>query len=702
VSVVSAERTKIAGPYVGTLPRAELNSDTELIRKVRYEYSNGWTAHQWEFAQIIDTWKFYFGAIGEQWDDEARRYKTERQMRIAQYNIIRNKVRTFTGMLAADEYDGHYDPLWGGRNSGIEAIEFAYDCDKELMGYDNTYWQLLLDGVIHVGTLELLMSFRKDYRGNLDFIRCLPGRWITDPYWKTNDIYDCMSAWKQGHMTAEDLKRLQDKLPDSDRFERELKKAKKIGMRWSEPRIEEYDEPFPTFQDAWHVIEQHEVHEIRKKRLIARTPDEKWIPFPITEDNETLEKFATDNGITDWQNGAKLVPYYDRVCTLTRICHDLWPNKVLAHGKPEIQVKGLPITQFTCDRDIAGRNMGIVNDLMDPQRDINYAKSKRQELLASAQGGAPLYDKTMMPDEGDQEDFEKNHNDVTRAWGLTGDPRKFMTRMVDKPPAGDLVRESQEPFDIVDRISGVSAAMSSKTQGASEPMGLYEMKLKVNKVGTLPIDKRVRMVRVWMYQSYFFQTQISYAGDEREFTSRDGKKRAKLNERLPNGAIRNKVDEIPLSSVTITESAGNLTRQLRDRAEIASMLEAVPKEYREAIAIMIGEAFKTMNLSEDKKEAIDQAIALEQAKARIASFAEITAALSSKEQAKTAGLQAKIMGMQLEKQLQQILAPSMAPQQQQVPEMITQGPSPVRRAVTPGSPAGLQPAVPPPTQGVFQ
>lgn len=679
--------------YVSRLPRAELNSDTEVIRRVKYQYSNAWTANQWEFAQIIDTWKFFFGAIGEQWEEEAKRYKTERQMRIAQYNIIRNKVRTFTGMLAADEYDGHYDPLWGGRNTGIEAIEAAYDCDKELMNFDDSYWQILLDGVVHCGTLELIKSYKKDYRGNLTFIRCLPGRWMTDPYWKTNDIYDCMLAWKQGHMTLKDLQRLQDKLPESDKFDQYLKKMKQVGMQFSEPSIDEYDQPFPTFQDAWHVIEQHEVEEIKRKRIVARNMDGKWIPFPITNDNEALEMFAIENGITDWQNGAKVVPYYDRVCKLTRICPELWPNKVLVEGKPEIQVKGLPIVQFTCDKDIAGRNMGIVNDLMDPQRDINYAKSKRQEFMASALGGAPMYDKRMMPDEGDQEEFEKNHNDPTRAWGLNGDPRQFMTRISDKQPSSELVRESAEPFDIADRISGVSAAMSSQTQGSGEPARLFEMKLKVNKVGTLPVDKRVKMVRMWMYQSYFFQAQISYAEDEREFTSKDGTVCSVINKTLPDGSMLNNIQEVALCSVTITESPGNLTRQLRDRAELASMLESIPQGYEETIAIMIGEAFKTMNLSEDKKEAIERSVAIEQAKARLKSFTEITGALSQTEQFKAQGLQAKMMAMQLEQQLQQLLGPQQPQQPQEpqggsVPPLITPGP---RRGSAPQNPQAIAP-----------
>lgn len=698
---ISRPNFDIQAPNVSRMPRAYMSSNYELVRRVKSEWDNAWKAREYEFAQIIECWKMYFAAIGEQWDEEARRYKIERHLRVAQYNIIRDKVRTMTGMLASDEYDGRFDPVTGKRNSGIEAVEFAYDCDKELLDYMNEYWQVILDGCVHVGTMEIRVTDEKDWRGNIQFKRAIPGRWIMSPYWKSNSIYDCKKAWKQGNLTATEIVALNPAMKKNPRVDVALQKEKKMGMDYSRPNLDEYDSPTPTFLDMYHVIEEHWIEEVRKKRIIGRTDDGRWIPFPVTEDNETLEQFAIQNGINDWQNGAQLVPYVDRIAHIERICTDLCPTDPLASGKPDIQVKCIPVCQFTFDRDFSGRNQGMVNDLLDPQKDINYAKSKRQELMASALGGAILYDRTRIPDEGDQQDFETNSNDPTRAFGLDGPPVNFMSRIADKQPSQELIRESEEPFSIIDRISGVSAAMSSRTQGASEPASLFSMKLKVNKVGTLPMDKRIKMLRVWMYESYFLQAQITYAGDERVFTSQDGNKEVTFNERLPDGSIANKVDELPLCSVTITESEGSLSRQLRDRAEITAMLEAVPKDYREPIAIMIGEAFKTMDLSGDKKEAVQQALKIEIAKARIASMTEIAKMISEGKGAEAKGLQAELMGIQLEQQLRQILNPVMNPMQPQgAPRMVTPPPAAARpRPPAPGmlpGPAGPGPAARPP------
>jgi hypothetical protein len=165
----------------------------------------------------------------------------------------------------------------------------------------------------------------------------------------------------------------------------------------------------------------------------------------------------------------------------------------------------------------------------------------------------------------------------------------------------------------------------------------------------------------------------------------------KINERLPDGTIRNKIDEIPLCSVTIDESEGSLSRQLRDRTEIAAMLQAIPKEYREPIAIMIDEAFKTMDLSEDKKEMVSEAMQIEILKARLASITEISKIITEGKGAKTQGIQADMAHIQLEAQLKQMMA-GLMPQQPQAPT-----PQMVSR-VRPGMvrPGSMQPMAPSP------
>jgi hypothetical protein len=677
---------KSGAPYVSRMPRQEVkSSDYELIRKIRSEYANAWEANRWEFYSMVTAWRMYFGAEGEQWEDDTLQFKLENEQRVAQYNMIKQKVNTFAGMLIADEYDFAFNPVNGVRTTGIEAIENAYYCDKEICNYDYHYDLAIEDGVVHVGILEVKITYDYDPLGNICFKRAMPMRWVIDPYWKTDDDRDCMKAWKQGHMTIKQIENNFDKLPASPRLDAEKHREEMLGMDFTEPNIYEYDFAFPKFKNAYHIIEAHWIEELHKKRIIARNNNGEWTPFPITEDNEELEMFAMMNGIENFQEGeVKVVPYKDKIHYSATICPELWQYKFLDHGKPEVQIKGLPIIQFTTKRDIAGRNIGKVADLIDPQKDLNYAQSKRWELIANQLGGGLVYNKAFLPDESDQEEYEKNHNDTSRAWGIEGDPNQFSTHLSDAQISPELTRQSEQPFEFADRLSGVSAAASGETQGASEPASLYAMKLKVNKIGTMTIDKRVKHVRERMSEAYYDQAQVSYADNERKFTSKDGKKMAVLNEDLGDGMTKNKVTEMPRVSISITESPNNLTKQMRDRADLASILESMPPEYREAISIAYGELFQTTSISEEKKMAISEALMLEQIKARIASVAEIS---NSEASAK----QGQLMTMQISAQIDKIagMLSQMQPQPNEVQDMVSQEP----QAISPEQQTSVNPEI---------
>jgi hypothetical protein len=587
---------------------------------------------------------------------------------MAQYNMIRQKVSIFAGMLIADEYDFKYDPATGVRTTGVEALENAYYCDKETCGYDYNYGLAIEDGVIHVGILEVVILKEYDYRGNIAFRRALPGRWITDPYWKTDDDRDCMKAWKQGHMTIKQLMETFKKLPSSPRFDAELQKLEKQGMDWTQGNINEYDTPSPSFKNAYHVIESHWVEKIHTKKLIAKNETGEYVAFPITNDNERLEAFAEANMVYDWKEGnAFTVPYIDKIHHSEIICPELWPYNILDKGKPEVQIKGLPIIQFTTKRDISGRNMGKVRDLIDPQKDINYSQSKIWELLANQLGGGLVYDKRRLPNEKDQENFEKHHNDASEVWGVTGDPSSFAAHLRDASVNPELIRKTSEPFEYADRISGVTAAMESQTQGAGEPASLYAMKLKVNKIGSLTIDRRVKNLRGRMAEAYYNQAMITYAGVERKFTSKDGKKMAILNEDIGGGMVKNKIDDLPRVSISISESQNNLSKQLRDRAEVSAVLENMPPEYREPMAIAYSAIFETTSISEETKEKLKEAFSLEEIKARLTSIAEIANASASAKQGELTTIQ---ITAQIEKVVAMLDKTNQAPQE--TPEMVSE------------------------------
>jgi hypothetical protein len=642
---------------INSLPKEYLSSDAELVIRLYNEYQSAWQANKEEYASIIENWKMYFGKIGEQWDESARKYKNARHMRTAQYNIIRSKVRTYAGMLIGDQYDGRFDPVDNRRTTGIEALQFMYDCDKELLDFNHEFRMTILDGCIHVGVMEVIVTDKKDPRGNVGFRRAQPGRWVFQPHWETMDETDIRVAYKQGHMTIPEMMRTFKNLPSSPFLEAELKQLRQMGYQWDEPRIDEYGEPFPIRIGSYHVIEAHWIEEVRKKRIVAMNEQGNWVAFPVTESNDALNAFAEEQGITDWQNGAKLTSYSEKVHHQATICPTLFPHVMIQSGKPEVQVKSIPVIVFSYDKDIAGRHLGMVNDLIDIQLDINYGKSKIQEMLSSATGGATVYNKNMMNSDAEQKDWEANHNDPTRSFGVNGDPKNLFTYVSNHQVNPELIRQTSESFDLADRISQVSAAMNSQTQSSSEPASLYEAKLRVNKIGTLTVDENVKRVRRRMYECYYYQAPLTYGPNsnyqERNFTSRDGSKSVTINEDLGNGMMRNKIDDIPRVSITISEAPGNLTRQLREASELGALLKVLPKEYREPFAIAISGVASAAALPDDKKQAMSEALKIEIVKARIASMREISNELAATEKGNADQLQLKMQIQQLLSQAQQ-------------------------------------------------
>lgn len=636
---MSATTIKTVGfPRISGLSRMQASSGYEGVRKHYQEYQNAWQADQESYYQLVEDWRMYFGWPGEQWSKEALKYKADNKQRAAQYNMIRPKVNLFHGSIIADEYQFKYVPIDRKRTSAIKAMEDAYYIDQEEMRYERHYNNAVLDGCVNLGILEVVVSVDKNPLGNIGFVRRDPTQIVFDPAWISDDDDDCKKAWKWGRLTAEQIEATWPDLPQSSKLDEELRRIKRIGQNWQERSMGDIPDPTTPMMNTFFVVQCHWIETVNSKRIIARGADGRWVPFPVTEDNELLEIFAERVGVQDWQNGAQVVPYTDNIHKMSVICPELFPTEVMTQGKPEVQIQRLPFLQFTCSRDLSGRNMGMVGPLKDPQLDINYSRSKILDLLATQQGGAILYDKNRMPDESDQQDWERNHNDTTRAFGVNGPVDGFMSHVSNSNVSGELMRELGQAFEVSDKVINVPAAMQAQTESAGEPASLFAMKLRQAKIGTRTVDDRVKDFRMKMALAYFMQARISYAGAERVMSSLDGKREAAFNVVLPDGSILNRIDIVPRCSVSIEEAAGNMSRQIRDREELSAVMKSLPPTYAEHAAITIGRLFQTTTVDEDTKSDLEEATEIERIKARIMSLSQIAATLAQQKNAELAVL----------------------------------------------------------------
>jgi hypothetical protein len=521
--------------------------------------------------------------------------------------------------------------------------------------------------------MELIVTTDNDPRGNIAFRTRDPGRIKFDPYWTTQFDEDCMKCWKFGHMTARQIKAKWPNLPDSPKLDEELKRIDKMGMNWTERSFREAEEAFPTIEHAYHVIESHWIEEVNMSRIIARGQDGRWIPFPVTTDVELLEAFAAKIGVNDWKDGAQEVPYKDRIHKQAVLCYDLFPTAFIDEGKPEVQIKRLPFFQFTWSRDYNGRNMGAAAALTDPQLDLNFAMSKKQDIIATQAGGSLVYDKRALPDESEQMDFEANHNDVGRSFGINGDVNGFMKHVQSDVATKDVDQQVSMAFDLADRVLNVTPAMQAQSENTSEPASLYAMKLRQSKIGQRTVDDRVKYTREQMALAYYEQARITYAGAERVFTSKDGTREAVFNAELPDGSVLNKIENIPRCSVSIQEAPGNLSAQMRDRQEIAAVFQSLPEGWNEHKALMFDRLVKTTGLGQSAKDDIEEATQIERIKARIVSMAEIANAVAGEKNATMMAIQIQ---QRIDAMLKQLEQQMMAEQQPATPAI-----TPPERAV---------------------
>ncbi|MFW6145401.1 MAG: hypothetical protein ACOC4Y_01240 [bacterium] len=641
---------------ISKLNRKILGTGYERLKSYEREFRSAWEANQRNWEQMWVAKKMMFAAPGEQWDQEVYNKKSAMGLRCAQYNIIGPKVHTATGAILADQYDFKYLPIDLNNNSCTKAIEDSYYDDKNICGFEAVYQQVIQDGVIHAGDMEIVVDNKYDPRGNIRFRRVMPGRLVWDPYWINDDTGESANiAFKWGVFDLPTIFRMNGDLPNTPEVSAAIQRIQQSGMSWEKWKSQQKTIPEVHQPDLYMVIERFWMEDVKTERLFGLTQDGKWLPFPITKDESQLDMFAYKHGITDWTDGVKKMPYTDRICHMAVLCPELVGTNIIKEGKPEVQVQSLPFIHFTIERDMEGNDKGLVQDQIDAQKDFNYTRSKRSEYLASGLGGANIVDASMMPSDQDRKDFSKNHNDPTRTFWVEGQPKAFLQKMYSSQPPADLLNFNNDSITIDDKISRVPAAMSAEQKGANEPSSLYAMKLKVSRLGQWTMDQRVKNVRKRMAEMYYKQAQISYAGPTRVFKGPNGKRRA-LNEKVERDGkamIRNNVKYAPRVTVEVSESPQNLTRQERERTELAAVIESIPQQYKETLTQLFGQIIGTTNIGIEHKAELQSTLQMEKVKARLNSILEIKSMVMQIKQSEVVTLQTQQQLDQLIQQLEQ-------------------------------------------------
>ena len=673
---------KVFNPYISTIGLRNLKSDVEKVMKIENEFSEAVRAQTNDFNLMYEAWNAYFAVDGGQWElQKALKLKSEDRI-IRSYDVISPKVDILAGALIAELPDMDWTPVEGEKTTATEAIKHSWYADKELT---NSEWELMLtirDGLVHCGWCQLIenTTYGKPVIG---IQRIMPGFLVPSPYWIQESDRYLEKAYRIGYLTPEQIKaKYKTKAEEIDEAIKIIRKRghEELPSNASEQRRRYVG----RIADSYKVIEEHQIEHVESSRLVGvkieisqatgePTGHVRWVPFPLTKDRQKLEHFAGINQI-DWST-VEEVPYSDSIHKVNTVCPDFDRSIVLeGEGKSKIQTKGLPFYHFTVTR-FNGRNKGIVASLLDPQRTINERESLISELISKANGGSDLVDESVFKDDNDRAKFVKNANKpgykhfVDMSQSRTGVPVHNIGS--NQYPAQVLDQITRIYDRVVPMASRVSDSMSAVTESGKSGI-LFEREIQINRIGNLLMDKGIKNMMDGIAEGYFFQWQISYAGIPREITSRDGKRKIKLNERFIDSTgkemIRNAVGYVPRCRALITESTRSPTYQMRYRMIYSEILQNInPQTNPEHYNYVFNKFMSTLDLPEKDKaelEAVNRMIETKTKMQYVQQIMQIHAGT------KVASLEAVNADAQLSMLMQQIQASGGQPAQPAIPEQL--------------------------------
>jgi hypothetical protein len=642
------------------------SSESEQVKKITDEFQRAFEADQRNRDRSYENWKAYFAVDGGQWKDIVRERLNQNNRHAAQYNIIGPKVDALTGSLIQESFDLDWKPIEGVRNSLTEAVKTSYYADSEIGNFEKAVEAVIRDGLIYEGNIKLVMNSKHNPLRNIDFVRGIPGYLVKDPYWISDDDDDLMKSWEVFHLHPEEI--VQKFNVSSQRLDEMIRILKQSGNSY-----EQFSrDPNQLVQENLvgsliRVIEYHWMEVRNTSRLIGQKVDsERWMPFPITEDKQALQKYMETNQI----DPMSLIesPYEDRIHHVTTIAPEAVEHNFLEDGISKIQCGRLPYISFTSNRAF-GQNKGIVDDLMDIQSTINKRESKLTDMISTAQGGGKLVNKNLFDGPVERQRFREKANDPSYVEFVEGEElskERAIHYINSNQYPSQIINQLERMWDIVDRVSKVPAALEAISENSNESGVLFERKIAVARVNTITIMNRIRDFRKKMAECYFNQFQVAYNGPEREFTTIDGKRNVVLNRRVFNPKdgkiyVENRPDQVPRCHVIATESKSAPNKMIRDRAIFSELYNLSTQTNPEYASFFFELMLETMDLDENHKQRLSEISAIQKVRDKQRLRTEIDSLLS---QSKIANFQ----GAEADMGLQQILGQLQGQEPEQIPQ----------------------------------
>lgn len=646
-------------------PWRKSGSQGERIFSEYNEFLCAIRAEERDRTRLYDNFKLYWGVDYGQWDEDIVQQLLDENRHPVTINLLSQKINTLAGAITSNQFDVDFVPINGEKSTLTTAFKDIYLSDKSLMKWDKASLQCSKFGLIYQGVEQLVVDRREDPEGNLRFRVHQPGHVVFVPDWKSDDPEDCYKAWIFHYRNIEQIARAYGLSVKEIRDELEITRA--LGPDYVSSGID-LGKDVETSIAPYRIIETHEMVPVKTSRLVDFSQGMNGLPFPVMnlqKDREYLIEWGNLNNV-NWER-VREVPYEDQILKIFTFCPELSLSRAFEDRPAEVQIKRLDLFPWSADR-LNGKNRGIIDVGKDIQQTINKHQSQKTHMINSAANGATIFNENLYGgDQAKMERLKKNKNnpafvDDADLDGVT----KTHVVLKDKPYDPALFQNEQILVDIMDLVTPVPAAMSSRTEGAKESGILYQSKVAIAEIGMKTLYESLRNHQTDKAAAYYLQAQNTYRDNYRRFHRVDGSGFVDVNKRVRmNGrpVVINDISQLPRCHVIIKEDQNGMINRQMNRIMYSEMLQRIPPEQALLRGWMTLKIARTMDTNEVEKKELELIAQMEMAKAMVAYKTDLTNMAAGQ-------AQAEMVIAQIEAQMGQMMGPQqgMETPQQMTPE----------------------------------
>jgi hypothetical protein len=527
-----------------------------------------------------ESWNLYKGYGGSSYASDIKSELTKDGRNPFEGNIIRQKVDGLAGSIIKNFFDVGYTPVNGNMSPITQyATELMY-IDKELMDWNASYRQLIVDGLIYLGVEEIYIDFRYSPFGNIGFRTIQPNHILLDPDWITNNAWDLKRAFKVAYLLPRQIKEIYE--TKSEEIDNAIKIRQGNTNDYYNGDTDEGVMHYglnEQYGNKYRVIEFYHM-EKEKKNIEIITASGLVVPEGT---DEYKKEWAVLNDV-DLSMGVMKRTIPIDTCYVTSIVPTL-SNTLILEDKPTlIQIGRLPFFPWSSGR-INGINSGIPDLLKSIQQTYNYRESMLDFQISTSATAMAMDPDIVGGDEARMSEVERNINKGNyKFWteqGALSSGRNFFQPIPRQPVNYDVVNEINRMIDMADRVSKQPAAMEGRSEGSEETGILYARKTLQAEMAQTLLMKSLEQHENDKGEAYLLTAKKLYSGVYREFYAFGSGRKIEINKPIvtvSGEVIENDISELPRMKVIVTQSPEGVTTRLVNRSINTELLRVLGPE----------------------------------------------------------------------------------------------------------------------------